>query len=66
MLSFSLLGQQGEKGNSIIPFPRVGRANGNSMSPGLIPYPRIGRDGSGEYRNMVHCFPYTIYIQIVE
>ncbi|XP_035703310.1 uncharacterized protein LOC110845107 isoform X2 [Folsomia candida] len=32
----------GEKGNSIIPFPRVGRS-GNS--PGLIPFPRIGRDG---------------------
>lgn len=41
-------GQQSEKGNSIIPFPRVGRANGGSMSPGLIPFPRIGRDGSGK------------------
>lgn len=48
---FSLLnwfsGQQSEKGNSIIPFPRVGRSNGG-MSPGLIPFPRIGRDGSGK------------------
>lgn len=46
-----LTGQQSDKGTSMIPFPRIGRAdprlfadgkrdgNGN----GLIPFPRIGR-----------------------
>jgi len=40
----------GEKGNSIIPFPRVGRS-GNS--PGLIPFPRIGRDGGFQKRQLI-------------
>jgi len=50
-------GQQGEKSQSIIPFPRVGRSDSrfyatdkrNGNQPGLIPFPRIGRDGGGNY-----------------
>jgi len=45
-----------EKGNSIIPFPRIGRSNGNA--PGLIPFPRIGRDGGGFHEMKRQLIPF--------
>ncbi|CAG7724081.1 unnamed protein product [Allacma fusca] len=59
-------GQQSDKSTSIIPFPRIGRADrfymsdkrSGNVSPGLIPFPRIGRDGSGIHESKRQLIPF--------